>query len=217
MVVIENSHNHAGGRVPSIDYMTAVREMAQAAGVAVHIDGARVFNAAVALGVDVRTIAAFADSITFCLSKGLSAPMGSVLAGSHTFIERARVFRRMVGGGLRQSGYVAAAGVVALREMTGRLGEDNRRAAGIWQILHDAAPDLVDATAPQTNIVMITPPKTARGPRDANAWMPEFERHGVRLRTRDSKVLRVVTHRHITDEDVKPAAAAILRCVDEYR
>ena len=128
LVAIETTHNDAGGTVPSLEHMARVQELARERGVPVHIDGARLFNAAIALGVPASRVASFGKSVGFCVSKGLSAPVGSLLCGSAAFIERARAFRRMAGGNLRQAGVVAAAGIVALEEMIERLAEDHRRA-----------------------------------------------------------------------------------------
>ncbi len=136
LILMETTHNDAGGAVLPLDHMAAVHGLAQDHGIPVHIDGARVFNAAVALGVPAAKVAAHGESVSFCISKGLSAPVGSLLCGSAEFITRARAFRRMTGGNLRQGGVIAAAGIVALEEMVDRLAEDHvageapRRGAG---------------------------------------------------------------------------------------
>ncbi|MBE0450208.1 MAG: low-specificity L-threonine aldolase [Clostridia bacterium] len=126
LICLENAHS--SGAVIQLEEMAEVYEIAKKHGIPVHLDGARIFNASVALGVPVKQIAAHADSIMFCLSKGLCAPIGSMLTGSQTFINRARKNRKLMGGGLRQTGIIAAAGLVALREMTDRLGEDHENA-----------------------------------------------------------------------------------------
>lgn len=128
LVALENTHNMAGGLPISADYTAQVGEFARRNGLILHIDGARIFNAAAAYAVDVRALVADADSVTFCLSKGLCAPVGSVLAGDHEFIRRARRARKALGGSLRQAGVLAAAGLIALHEMTDRLIEDHRNA-----------------------------------------------------------------------------------------
>lgn len=214
MVVVESSHNHSGGTVPSLDYMHALHQLAHKASVPVHLDGARVFNAAVALGVEVRELAASADSVTFCLSKGLGAPMGSVLTGSAEFVERARTFRRMVGGGLRQAGIVAAAGIVALEQMASRIEEDNRHARILWSELHDAAPELVSPTPPQTNIVLVHLNHT-RVQRSSREWLLALQSHGIKARARDDSTLRLVTHRHITSANAAQAAGSIIRAMHD--
>ena len=128
LVALENTHNAAGGLPISAEYTAEVGEFARRHGLILHIDGARIFNAAAAFGVDVKELVADADSVTFCLSKGLCAPVGSVLAGEREFIRRARRARKALGGSLRQAGVLAAAGLIALHEMTDRLIEDHRNA-----------------------------------------------------------------------------------------
>ena len=132
LICLENTHNRCGGVVLSTEYMAAVQRFARERGLLIHLDGARLFNAAVALGVDAREITRHVDSVQFCLSKGLAAPVGSILAGDAAFIARARRVRKLVGGGMRQAGIIAAAGIVALEQMVDRLAEDhaNARAAG---------------------------------------------------------------------------------------
>jgi threonine aldolase len=207
MVVVESSHNHSGGRVPSLAYMGSLRELARASGVPVHLDGARLFNAAHALGVPARAIADLADSVTVCLSKGLSAPYGSVLAGSEEFIARARTFRRMVGGGLRQGGVVAAAGIVALEQMTGRLADDHLAAQRLWAGLADTG--LVGPEPPATNIVLLDVTRLAG--HTAAASVEQLAAHGVLLRARDAGTLRAVTHRHVSADDADAAAGIVRR------
>jgi len=208
LIVVETTHAAAGGRPLPLDYLRALHALAQTAGVPVHMDGARAFNAAVAQGVDIAAIARHADSLSFCLSKGLSAPVGAVLAGPHAFATRARTFRRMVGGGMRQAGCIAAAGIVALQDMVGRLAEDHRRAALLWQALHAACPALISPVPPATNILRLTlPPASGL---DARQWANEFQRQGLLLRPAGPGTLRLVTHRHITDDDVRTAAGMLV-------
>jgi len=212
MVVVETSHNHSGGRVPSLRYMKELHDLAAAAGIPVHIDGARIFNAAIALGADVASLVALGASVTFCLSKGLSAPMGSILAGSRDFVERARDFRRMVGGRLRQAGCVAAAGIVALDEMIPRMQEDHDHAAALWRLLNQELPALAGSNPPQTNILMLDL-KHARRKREAAAWVEELAHRGVLARARDADTLRLVTHRHIGPKDIATAAETLCDCL----
>ena len=204
MVVIETSHNHSGGRVPGVDYMRELHGLCAERGVAVHMDGARSLNAARALGLTLDQVAAHADSITFCLSKGLSAPMGSIVAGDLDFITRARTFRRMVGGGLRQIGGMAAAGLVALDTMVERLDDDHRRTRRLWEGLRALDPVWTD-DPPETNLLMLDV-----GPwGGAAAWQAALERAGVRVRARDAATLRMVVHRHIDDAAVDRALQAV--------
>ena len=137
LVVIENTHNYCGGQPLTVEYTRRVREIVSAHNLNLHIDGARIFNAAIALGVDVQDLVKDADSIQFCLSKGLSAPVGSLLVGSKDFIGRARRNRKMVGGGMRQAGIIAAAGIVALETMIDRLAEDHANAKYFAENLAD--------------------------------------------------------------------------------
>jgi len=206
LVVMETTHNDAGGAVLPLAHMAAVHGMAQDAGVPVHIDGARVFNAAVALGVPASAIAAYGESLGFCISKGLSAPVGSVLCGSGTFISRARAFRRMVGGNLRQAGVIAAAGIVALEEMVDRLAEDHARAKRLAESLTAVHPSLVDPLVVETNIVRLDVGKSGRR---ADAWVDALKGKGVLAGVWSPWQIRMVTHRHITDDDVDRVIAAV--------
>src|SRR4029079_8690900 len=144
LVTVETTHNSAGGAALPLDYMAKLRALTAEKGVPVHIDGARLFNASVAQGVPASEISKHGDSVGFCVSKGLSAPFGSVLCGSAAFIEKARAYRRMVGGGMRQAGVMAAAGIVALETMVDRLAEDHRRAKRLADGLHAIDPQLSD-------------------------------------------------------------------------
>src|SRR3954447_15026259 len=136
LVCVETTHNSAGGAVIPVAHLGKLRAITAEKGIPLHIDGARLFNAAVKLGVPASEIAKHGDSVTFCVSKGLSAPFGSVLCGSEAFIERARAFRRMVGGAMRQAGIMAAAGIVALEQMVDRLADDHRQAAKLAKGIH---------------------------------------------------------------------------------
>jgi threonine aldolase len=207
MVVVESSHNNSGGAVPPLQYMRALYQTAHEAGSQIHLDGARIFNAAAAIDCDAKTISSHADSVTFCLSKGLSAPMGSVLAGSASFICRARTYRRMVGGGLRQAGVVAAAGVVALETMVKRLADDNRMAARFWVLLNQLHPECVEPTPPETNILMVRVADSCYG--TAVQFAKRLATHGILARARDAHTLRFVMHRHISSEDIQVAARTI--------
>jgi len=205
LVTLETTHNAAGGAVLPLAHMEAVARIARREGVPVHIDGARLFNAAVALGVGAERIAAHGDSVCFCISKGLSAPIGSLLCGSAAFIQRGRAFRRMVGGNLRQAGVVAAAGIVALEEMVERLAEDHARAKRLARGLHAidaglAAPDQVE-----TNIVMV---EVAASRRTAAEWAHALAAHEVLAGPARRHRLRLVTHRHIGDVEVDRAIEA---------
>jgi threonine aldolase len=205
LVWMETTHNDAGGAVLPLAHMRAVGDAARAAGVPSHIDGARFFNAAAALGADPAVLAATADSVTFCLSKGLSAPIGSVLVGSAAFIQRARAFRRMVGGALRQAGGLAAAGLVALDSMIDRLPADHATAQRLAQGLAAIDPAWTNPADVESNIVRIDFKATGL---PAAEWAARLERHGVRMSAWDRWSLRAVTHRHIGEADIDAALLA---------
>lgn len=205
LICMETTHNSAGGTVLPLAHMKMVHALAQEHGIPVHTDGARFFNAAVALGVPAATIAQHTDSVCFCVSKGLSAPVGSVLCGSAAFIERARPFRRMVGGAMRQAGSIAAAGIVALETMIERLAEDHATARRLATGLHAIDASLVDPIGIETNIVRVRLPA---GGRNAAQWADEFKARGIAVSPGDAMSLRFVTHRHISNDDVDAAIAA---------
>ena len=204
LVCVETSHNTGGGSVIPLAAMARLREMTLSKSIPVHIDGARLFNAAAALRVPASEIAQYADSVTFCLSKGLSAPFGSLLCGSSAFIARARMFRRMIGGGMRQGGVVAAAGIVALNRMVERLAEDHRRTRAIAEGLHALHPEFGDPMRCETNILMVNVGHTGR---KASEWVSALEARDIHLRAWSSDQLRIVTHRHIDDAAVKATIA----------
>lgn len=206
LVCMETTHNAAGGAVLPLAHMQAVRALAREHGVPVHTDGARLFNAAAALKVDARTIAQHTDSVCFCVSKGLSAPIGSVLCGSTAFIERARSFRRLVGGNLRQAGPLAAAGIVALNTMVDRLKDDHTTAKRLATGLHRIDARLSDPADVETNLVRVD---VSGSGRSAAQWSADLEKHGVRVSPASPTTLRFVTHRHIGDPDVDAAVAAV--------
>jgi threonine aldolase len=206
LVTVETTHNSAGGAAIPLDYMAKLRALTAGKGVPVHIDGARLFNAAAALGVPAAEIAKHGDSVGFCVSKGLSAPFGSVLCGSAAFIEKARAYRRMVGGGMRQAGVMAAAGIVALERMIDPLAEDHRRARLLAEGLHAIDPQLSDPRLVDTNIVMIEVGHTGG---DAKAWMAALDGAGLKCGAWSGKSLRMVTHRHTDDAAVEEALAIV--------
>ncbi len=214
LVCVETTHNSAGGAVVPLACLAGIRAAADEHGVPVHIDGARLFNAAVALGVPAAEIARHGDSVGFCLSKGLSAPVGSVICGSADFIQRARMYRRMVGGAMRQAGILAAAGLVALEHMVARLADDHRRAGRIAAGLNGIAADLCDPRQVATNIVMVDLSATGA---DAATWVAALAGRGVRAGTWTGTQLRLVTHRHITDRDVDATVTAFRAVHEEVR
>ena len=206
LVCMETTHNAAGGAVLPLTHMQAVHALAREHGVPVHTDGARLFNAAMALGVGASDIAQHTDSICFCVSKGLSAPVGSVLCGSTAFIERARAFRRLVGGNMRQAGPLAAAGIIALDTMVDRLKEDHATAQYLAQGLHRIDARLLDPRDVETNLVRMD--VSASG-RTAAQWSDDLKQKGVRVSAASAMTLRFVTHRHIGNADVDAAVSAV--------
>jgi threonine aldolase len=207
LLAIENTHNSAGGTVLTPAELDALTQTAGARGLKVHVDGARIFNAAVALGVAPAVLARGADTLTFCLSKGLSAPVGSVLVGSAEVIHQARRYRKMVGGGMRQAGVLAAAGLIALRDGVARLAEDHQRARRLAEGLSRLAGVQIDLSSVQTNIVRFD----VGGLGHTNASFTEALRlRGVRVSGGAAPSgVRMVAHRHIDDAAVDQALAAI--------
>lgn len=205
LVCMETSHNQAGGAVLPLAHMKTVHTLAHEHGVPVHTDGARLFNAAVALGVDAKQIAQYTDSVGFCVSKGLSAPVGSVLCGTAAFIERARTFRRMVGGNMRQAGPLAAAGIIALNTMVFRLKDDHATAKRLAEGLHRIDASLIDPADVATNLVRVD---LARSKRSAAAWSAELESKGVRVSPASATTLRFVTQRHVGNAEIDETLSA---------
>ena len=206
---LENTHNRGNGAAFSLEEMRPLVAIAAAHDMAVHIDGARIFNASVALGVPPAELASAADSVTFCLSKGLSCPVGSVVVGSAEFIAKARRVRKMAGGGMRQAGIIAAAGLVALETMVERLAEDHANAQRLAQGLAGLPGIELDPAAIETNIIYIE--LAEDGGRDLAAALKE---RGVLANGRHNWV-RFVTHYGITSEDIDEALDVIASVVGD--
>ncbi|HEU5298704.1 MAG TPA: GntG family PLP-dependent aldolase [bacterium] len=209
LLVIENTHNRAGGMPFSPQEMDATCLLAKQLGLGVHLDGARVFNAAVAFGVPVTGLTRNVDTVMFCVSKGLSAPVGSLLAGPRETIERARRFRKMVGGGMRQAGIIAAAGIVALNTMVDRLAEDHANARRLAQGLSEVPALAVNLERVRTNMVMVE----VKPPTTAAEFCERLAREGVLALPVGPQTVRMVTHRHITFAMVERAVAVAARAV----
>jgi threonine aldolase len=205
LVWMENTHNRAGGAVLPLAHMRAVYGLAREKGVPVHLDGARIFNAAISLGVPPSEITEHSDSVCFCVSKGLSAPVGSILCGSKEFVERARACRRMVGGNMRQAGPLAAAGIVALDTMANRLVDDHDTARRLAEGFHRIDASLCDPRDVETNLVRVDVKKSGKR---AAQWSADLKQKGVLVAPADIHVLRFVTHRHIAAPDVDAAVGA---------
>lgn len=204
VVCIENTHNRCGGVVLSPDYIRQLAEIAHAHNTPVHMDGARIFNAAAALDVPASELCAAVDSVQFCLSKGLAAPVGSLVAGSAEFIARARSQRKILGGAMRQSGVIAAAGLVAFEQMIERLPEDHRRARRLAEGLAEIPGLKIDLETVQSNIVIFQPPAEL----DPLAVIARFGEAGIRVSNYGTRGLRMVTHYEIDDAAIDRALTA---------
>lgn len=200
LICLENTHMLAGGIPITPAQMQAVAQVARRYHLPVHLDGARLFNAAVALGLPARELADQVDSVQFCLSKGLSCPIGSVLVGSQAFIAQARIIRQMVGGTMRQAGVIAAAGIVALDSIIDRLAEDHENARRLAEGLADIGNGLsVDLERVRTNMVYVDTSMLAMG---TEAFLARMEEAGVRTTTLKPDLVRMVTHYGITREHI---------------
>lgn len=206
LLCLENTHNREGGNAADpVAYGELVR-CAIDAGLAVHLDGARVFNAAVAWGVDVKEFTAAVDSVQLCLSKGLGAPVGSVVCGSKEFIRQARHWRKRLGGGLRQAGVIASAGIVALERMISRLAADHENAALLATLLRDGGL-AVESRAKPTNMVYVSLPPSLPGAKDV---AERCTKRGVLFNPTSPRRFRLVTHFDVNEADIRKAAGTIL-------
>jgi threonine aldolase len=210
LICLENTHNRMGGVALTPGYTGQVAALATDHGLKLHIDGARIFNAAVALGVDVKELVRGADSVTFCLSKGLAAPVGSVICGSREFIAQARRNRKILGGGMRQVGILASAGIIALEEMVDRLAEDHSNAEALAEGLAALPGIEVEPVAPRTDIVFF---KVLRPDMDAVTLCERLNEHGVKMADMDPRRVRAVTNYHVTREDIDATLAAVRKAL----
>jgi threonine aldolase len=210
LICVENSHNNWSGAVLPLDNLRKIRAVADSHGLKVHLDGARIFNASAASGVPVKEYAALVDSVMFCLSKGLSAPVGSMLAGPGDFIGQARRVRKALGGGMRQAGVLAAPGIIALTEMTGRLGEDHARAKKLAKAISQSPGVKLDPGEIETNIIIFgfSHPRLS-----VDNFLAELRKRRV-LALATGAGIRFVTHKDIDDEDVDRAIAAFKEILD---
>ena len=206
LVCIENTHNRAGGTCWTPEQTKAIGIIAASHGLKLHLDGARIFNASVALNVDVKELVKPVDSLTFCLSKGLSAPLGSLVLGSEEFIQKARRIRQMLGGALRQAGIIAAPGIIALEKMIDRLREDHDNAKLLARGLDEIKGLQVEPKTVQTNIVMLNVKQLGI---DAVRFVSELERRGVKTSAYSKYYVRFVTHRGIEREHIASALNSI--------
>ncbi|MEO8167859.1 MAG: GntG family PLP-dependent aldolase, partial [bacterium] len=202
LVTIENTHNRAGGTIFPIEKIREIRELTRAEGMGFHLDGARLWNACIVTGLSPKEYASEFDSVSVCLSKGLGAPVGSVIAGSEQFIERARKYRKIFGGGMRQAGILAAAGIYALENNRDRLKEDHAKMQFMATELSKIPSLSIDMEAVQTNIVLIGIEKTGKQPGDILA---QLKSKGVLLSSGNWLSLRAVTHLDVSMADVQQA------------
>lgn len=207
LVSLENTHNRCGGVALTVEYTQAVGELCRQRGIRLHLDGARLFNAAAALGVPASALAEPADSVTFCLSKGLCAPVGSLICGTQAFIQRALRVRKQLGGGMRQVGVLAAAGIVALESMPACLVDDHIRARRLAKHLASISALALDPGTPQTNMIFMGLSNDAHG-LDAQDVADRLLKMGVKVGVVGPRRFRLVTHYWIDDAAVDRAAAA---------
>ena len=215
LLVLENSHNLAGGRVTPPARMTELVAVARRHGLPVHLDGARIHNAAAALGMTAAELADGCDTVMFCLSKGLGAPVGSMLVGDTDTITEARRVRKMLGGGMRQAGIIAAAGLIALDEVLPMLTDDNRRAHDLAVGLAGIPGIVLDPDTVETNIVFFSLADDA--PMDAAELATRLAAKGVLCHPLGRDSIRMVTHYHISDEDITRTVETTSKVLTAYR
>ena len=206
LICIENTHNRHGGTIITPGQIEAINEVAKKHSIKLYMDGARIFNAAVALELDPKDFTKHVDNLMFCLSKGLSCPVGSLIVGEYDFIVKARKIRKLLGGGMRQAGIIAAPGIIALEKMTARLKTDHENAKLLAELLSKIKGIQVDSKKIQTNILTfnLTPPAI-----DDNYFIRELKENGVLALTQGKNKVRLVTHRGIEKEDIEKTAAVI--------
>ena len=216
LLCIENTHNRCGGTVLNLEQLEALTSLAHAHGITVHMDGARIFNAATALGVPVSTLAQQVDSMMFCLSKGLSAPVGSIVVGSREFIHKAHRMRKLLGGGMRQAGIIAAAGIVALEQMVERLAEDHEHCKQLAYGLADYPQIEIDVGRVVTNIVNFSVLNTQQQRlthEETLQFLTKAQEHGVLMGTMGEGAIRAVTHYGLDAQDIQTALTGIRRAL----
>jgi threonine aldolase len=206
LICLENTHNRCSGAALTTDYMKKVHALAKKHNLMVHLDGARIFNAAVALKVDVKELTCFADSVSFCLSKGLSAPVGSVICGPKWFVAEARRNRKVLGGGMRQCGIIAAAGITALEEMTDRIADDHANAQHLAQGIANIPGLSIEPERVQTNIVYFD---IVSRQIKAEELVSLLGNKGIKVLKLGPSRFRAVTHYGINSEDIDLTLTAI--------
>lgn len=210
LICLENTHNKAGGKIIPIQTMKEIYEIAREKDVPVHLDGARLFNAAVASGIPVKEFSKYTDTVQICLSKGLSAPVGSILAGSKSFIKKARKWRKRLGGGLRQVGVLAAPGIVALEKMVDRLAEDHANARQFAEGLSAIPGITIDVDGVETNIILCDIRETGLS---NEQFLTKLKEVGILAGPFDDGIIRFVTHREVMNEMVQTAIERIAQII----
>ncbi len=213
LISVENTHNRSGGRVVPIENFKAIYEIAKEHEISVHVDGARIFNASIASKVPVKEYAKYADSLMFCLSKGLCAPVGSIVVGSKGFIERARKARKILGGGMRQAGVLAAAGIVALTKMVDRLREDHENAKLLAVKLKEIG-YAVNPEEVETNMVIL---RTDNLKVNAHQLLKKMKERGVLAVAFSDSSIRLVTHNDVSRSDILRALDVFEKLFREFR
>jgi len=214
LISLENTHNRAGGAILPPEYMKEVSLLAKEKNIPVHLDGARLFNATVALGIEAKELTQYVDTVQICLSKGLSAPMGSILVGSKDYIETARKWRKRLGGGMRQAGLMAAPGIVALTKMVDRLKEDHERAKRLAIGIERIDGIRVDVSSVETNILLLD----VEGLNiTAKSFMNELHKYEIYGSVFGEYIIRLTTHREITDKDIDNTIKAIKQIAKQYK
>jgi len=206
LICLENTQNSCGGVPLTLDYTRQVAELAHRNNLSLHIDGARIFNSAVAQNVSVKDLIGPADSVMFCLSKGLASPIGSMVVGTRKFTARARHIRKMLGGGMRQVGVVAAAGIISLEKMTGRLGEDHARAKRMADGLRQVRGLVVDTGSPHTNMIYMNLSEDIA--MNEQQICEKLRDYGLLVDWASARRFRLVTHYWIGDEAVEKTVSA---------
>ena len=210
LICLENTHNRAGGTITPPEVIEEIYQLAHQRNIQVHLDGARIFNAAIALNIEPALLTKNVDSVMFCLSKGLSAPVGSILAGSKEFIQSARKNRKMLGGGMRQAGILAAAGIIALEQMMERLKEDHKNARILGEGLANISGIKVDLETIQTNMVYFDLQESGM---DIYQFLPKLSKYNILGSPRPPTKVRLVTHYGISEEDIYATIKAIKEIV----
>jgi len=212
LICLENTHNRAGGTIIPLEVTEEICQLAHQRNIQVHLDGARIFNAAIALNIKPALLAKNVDSVMFCLSKGLSAPVGSILAGSKEFIQRARKNRKMLGGGMRQAGILAAAGIIALENMVERLEEDHKNARILGEGLADISGIKIDLETIQTNMVYFDLNESGM---DTYQFLPKLAEYNILGSPRPPTKVRLVTHYGINKDDIYTTIEVIREILSE--